>query len=252
MSIRHYVCQFRIHNFTYIYRCRADDQYCCGYTCCFKPLDDAPKLLESWYFWSLISLVLIVFGCIIFSFALSNLKRKSSSWTRAPSAWLGLMSGGSVNLGNLATTTVGQSGIIQPSILYKKNQNTYQVNPADDRTQNAENTTRPTTRQIHRDVLDTLDSDGPGSRKDSGIRGKTPNTEMKQKSPKSSKKRKSESDFDWVSQQLKPLSAPYKSAWNGQPIDMRLNPTAASAATNSRDTTTVNRTGILPPGFINT
>jgi len=72
---------------------------------------------------------------------------------------------------------------------------------------------------------------------------------MKQKSPKSSKKRKSESDFDWVSQQLKPLSAPYKSAWNGQPIDMRLNPTAA---TNSRDTTTVNRTGILPPGFINT
>ena len=103
-------------------------------------------------------------------------------------AWLGLMSGGSVNLGNLATTTVGRSGIIQPSILYKKNQNTYQVNPADDRTQNAENTTRPTTRQIHRDVMDTLDSYGPGSRKDSGIRGKTPNTEMKQKSPKSSKK----------------------------------------------------------------
>ena len=103
------------------------------------------------------------------------------------------MSGGSVNLGNLATTTVGRSGIIQPSILYKKSQNTYQVSPADDRTQNAENTTRPTTRQntsrqIHRDVLDTLDSNGPGSRKDSGIRGKTPSTEMKQKSPKSSKK----------------------------------------------------------------
>jgi hypothetical protein len=105
-------------------------------------------------------------------------------------AWLGLMSGGSVNLGNLATTTVGRSGIIQPSILYKKNQNTYQVSPADDRIQNAENnvTTRPTTRQIQRDVLDTLDTDGGGSRKDSGIRRKTPNTDIRQKSPKSSKK----------------------------------------------------------------
>ena len=88
------------------FRCRADDQYCCGYTCCFKPSDQDPnaRLLTSWYFWSLVSLVLLVFGCIIFSFALSNLKRKSSSWARAPSAWLGLMSGGSVNLGNLATT----------------------------------------------------------------------------------------------------------------------------------------------------
>ena len=73
------------------FRCRADDQYCCGYTCCFKPLDDAPKLLESWYFWSLVSLVLIVLGCIIFSFALSNLKRKSSSWTRAPSGTIHIL-----------------------------------------------------------------------------------------------------------------------------------------------------------------
>ena len=44
------------------------------------------------------------------------------------------------------------------------------------------------------------------------------------------RKSEAESDFDWVSKQLKPLSAPYKSAWNGQPIDMRLNPAAAASA----------------------
>ena len=75
------------------------------------------------------------------------------------------------------------------------------------------------------------------------------------------RKSEAESDFDWVSKQLKPLSAPYKSAWNGQPIDMRLNPaaTAASAAASTASTsapsnsitTESNRTGILPPGFIN-
>ena len=36
--------------------------------------------------------------------------------------------------------------------------------------------------------------------------------------------------------QLKPLSAAYKSAWNGDPIEMRL----------------ANGQNILPPGFINT
>ena len=109
-------------NSLFFYRCRAEDQYCCGYTCCFKPIDNNPHaaLLTSWDFWSLISLVLLVFGCIILSFTLSSLKRKSSnSWARAPSAWLGLMSGGAVNLGHLATTAVGRNGIIQPNILYK-------------------------------------------------------------------------------------------------------------------------------------
>ena len=81
---------------------------------------------------------MIVFGCIILSFTLSSLKRKSSSWAAtvnavgggpgglggaASSAWLGLVSG-SVNLGHLASTTVGHSGIIQPSIQYREKKST--------------------------------------------------------------------------------------------------------------------------------
>ena len=101
----------------------------------FQPLgeDSAASLVTSWYFWSLVSLVMIVFGCIIFSFTLSSLKRKSSSWAASvgpgglggpvSSAWLGLVSG-SVNLGHLASTTVGHSGIIQPSIQYREKKST--------------------------------------------------------------------------------------------------------------------------------
>ncbi len=63
-------------------------------------------------------MVVVVFGCIILSFTLSSLKRKSNT-QRVTSAWIGLMSGGG-NLNNLATTVVGQSGIIQPNIQYKR------------------------------------------------------------------------------------------------------------------------------------
>jgi len=69
-----------VHNF----RCRVADQYCCGHSCCYQADgDDSPHLFASWYFWSLILVVLVVFGCIIVSFALSSLKSKSDieSWS---------------------------------------------------------------------------------------------------------------------------------------------------------------------------
>ena len=89
------------------------------------------------------SLVLIVFGCIVCSFTLSNLIKKQPTTNGIPNSWMGLLSGnkkiclfvflkflfstylviffvGSVNLNHVASTTVNQNGIIQPSIIYKQ------------------------------------------------------------------------------------------------------------------------------------
>ena len=73
-------------------RCRFESQYCCGYKCCYAE-DDGKTILGSWYFWSLMSLVLIVFGCIVCSFTLSNLIKKQPTTNGIPNSWMGLLSG---------------------------------------------------------------------------------------------------------------------------------------------------------------
>ncbi len=117
--------------FTYVSRCRIVDQFCCGHTCCFKDnANEEVNLFESWYFWSLILVVFVVFGCIVVSYVLSTLKQKHDiqSWT--------LMAGSAFN--NLATTVIGKvtanfnsrrssfrillpgkHGIIQPRLHYQ-------------------------------------------------------------------------------------------------------------------------------------
>ena len=87
------------------YRCNFENQYCCGYICCHK-LSNREDLLGSWYFWSLMSLVLIVFGCIICSFTINSFAKKQTTIYRAPSAWMGLLSG-SVDLSHLSSTIGG-------------------------------------------------------------------------------------------------------------------------------------------------
>lgn len=47
-----YVCTFSLGNYTFMYRCRMSDQYCCGHSCCFKQApQESPHLFASWYFW---------------------------------------------------------------------------------------------------------------------------------------------------------------------------------------------------------
>ena len=113
----------RILNLIYLihFRCKFEDQYCCGYICCQKaPGEVDAELLGSWYFWSIISILFIVFGCIVCSFTLSTFKKRTY---QPPASWMGLLSG-SANLRHLATTTVGENGIIQPNISYKEKSKT--------------------------------------------------------------------------------------------------------------------------------
>jgi hypothetical protein len=121
---------------------------------------------------------------------------------------MGLMSG-SVNLNNLASTTVGQNGIIQPNIHYSKDRDKKKTN---------------------------LEVDGV----------KRPPVHQEEEASESPQQCSSCDHYpeashpkeDWVNKQLKPLSAAYKSSWNGEggPVELRL----------------ANGQNILPPGFINT
>ena len=153
-----------------------------------QPLRDDPaaSLITSWYFWSLVSLVLIVFGCIILSFTLSSLKRKPSMTTLQAnlggntaglgSAWLGLVSG-SVNLGHLASTTVdSRSGIIQPNIQYREKK----------------------------------------------VSGKRPLTGLHNEDTSDTAVENSNTEQEWIENHLKPLSAAYKSVTQNNGPDLHL------------------------------
>ena len=181
-----------------------------------QPLRDDPtaSLISSWYFWSLVSLVMIVFGCIILSFTLSSLKRKPN-WSGGVSplqglggsAWLGLVSG-SVNLGHLASTTVdSRSGIIQPNIQYRQKKKPNEVQQA--KIQQSQR--RRSLTSLHNDTTsDTV--------AEAGV--------------------KNSNEEEWIENHLKPLSAAYKSVTG-----------TSTTATNLHLN---NGQSILPPGFINT
>ena len=193
-----------------IFKHRVDDIYFLF----SQPLRDDPtaSLISSWYFWSLVSLVMIVFGCIILSFTLSSLKRKSN-WNGGGvsplqglggSAWLGLVSG-SVNLGHLASTTVdSRSGIIQPDIQYRRKKKPNEV--------------QQQAKIQHQQSLTSLHNATTSDTVDTEVANETNEEEL-------------------IENHLKPLSAAYKSV---------------TGTTSTTDLHLNNEQSIWPPGFINT
>ena len=155
---------------------------------------------------------MIVFGCIILSFTLSSLKRKSN-WNGGGvsplqglggSAWLGLVSG-SVNLGHLASTTVdSRSGIIQPDIQYRRKKNPNEV--------------QQQAKIQHQQSLTSLHNATTSDTVDTEVANETNEEEL-------------------IENHLKPLSAAYKSV---------------TGTTSTTDLHLNNEQSIWPPGFINT
>ena len=104
---------------------------------------------------------------------------------------------GNSNQCYLVVTTVGRSGIIQPSILYKKSQNTY--SQATDTTNTdrttATNTPRTAAMQIQHPDVSAIDGDvggdddaGGGGGGGTKQRRKTPDKEIHEKSPETDRK----------------------------------------------------------------
>ncbi|TRY79380.1 hypothetical protein TCAL_09820 [Tigriopus californicus] len=154
-----YMCTFSLGNFTYLYR-------------------------------SLILVVLIVFGCIVVSFALTSLKQKHDiqSWS--------LIAGSAFS--NLATTVTGAQGIIKPQLHYRR------------KTRKVSNHQEPPNARLRRSsempsisssVVDTQQSNFLSSR----------NAHADPEKP-----------HEWVEIQLTPLSPPYKSNWTGNSSEIRL------------------------------
>lgn len=184
-----YMCTFSLGNFTYLYRCRILDQYCCGHTCCFKqPPSDTFEIFSSWYFWSLILVVLIVFGCIVVSFALTSLKQRHDiqSWS--------LIAGSAFS--NLATTVTGAQGIIKPQLHYRK------------KTRKVSNQESQNARQRRSSEMPSISS-SVDTQRSNFLSSRNAHADP-------------EKPHEWVEIQLTPLSPPYKSNWTGNSSEIRL------------------------------